>query len=94
MTTSISVEDLEYDLPDGSIATHPVTPRSSAKLLVVDADGFLHKHVSELPSLLPKNALLVVNETAVLPARFVTRKWRLAERLKDFSCNNTTPFGK
>jgi S-adenosylmethionine:tRNA ribosyltransferase-isomerase len=82
VTTSISVEDLEYDLPDGSIATHPVTPRSSAKLLVVDADGFLHKHVSELPSLLPKNALLVVNETAVLPARFVTRKVETGGRVE------------
>ena len=74
MTTLIRVEDLEYNLPKGSIATHPVTPRSSAKLLVVNGDVFLHKHVSDLPSLLPKNALLVVNETAVLPARFVTRK--------------------
>jgi S-adenosylmethionine:tRNA ribosyltransferase-isomerase len=74
VTTSIRVEDLEYNLPKGLIATHPVTPRSSAKLLVVNADVLLHKHVSDLPSLLPKNALLVVNETAVLPARFVTRK--------------------
>jgi S-adenosylmethionine:tRNA ribosyltransferase-isomerase len=56
------------------IATHPVSPRSSAKLLVVEGDKFLHKQVADLPSILPENALLVVNETAVLPARFVTRK--------------------
>ncbi len=74
MTTSITVEDLEYELPEGRIATHPVTPRSSAKLLVVEPEGFSHQHVYNLPDLLPRDALLVVNETAVLPARFVTRR--------------------
>ena len=72
MTTSIDVEDLKYELPEGLIATHPVSPRSSARMLVVDSDTFLHKQVSDLPALLPKNALLVVNETAVLPARFIS----------------------
>jgi S-adenosylmethionine:tRNA ribosyltransferase-isomerase len=74
VTTSIKVEDLEYELPEWRIATHPVTPRSSAKLLLVESEGFLHKQVCDLPQLLPDNALLVVNETAVLPARFVTQR--------------------
>ena len=82
MTTSISVEDLEYDLPEGLIATQPVTPRSSAKLFVVDSDCFVHKQVSDLPSLLPENALLVVNETAVLPARFVTTRVETGGRVE------------
>ena len=72
MTQSLTVEDLVYALPEGLIATHPVTPRSSAKLLVVGSATLEHKHVIDLPSLLPSNALLVVNETAVLPARFKT----------------------
>ena len=74
MTTIITVEDLEYELPEGRIATHPVTPRSSAKLLVVEQNSFSHQHVFDLPSLLPNGALLVVNETSVLPARFVTSR--------------------
>ncbi|MBT5365904.1 MAG: tRNA preQ1(34) S-adenosylmethionine ribosyltransferase-isomerase QueA [Phycisphaerae bacterium] len=74
MTISITLEDLEYDLPNDCIATHPVSPRSSAKLLVVKNGTFLHKTVSDLASLLPKDALLVVNETAVLPARFKTSR--------------------
>lgn len=72
MKTSLTVEDLEYDLPEGLIATKPVTPRSSAKLLVVEQDTFSHAHVRDLPQLLPAGALLVMNETAVLPARFMT----------------------
>ena len=74
MTRSLTIADLEYDLPEGLIATRPVTPRSSAKLLVVDSDELEHKHVLDLPALLPENALLVVNETAVLPARFKTTR--------------------
>ena len=74
MSTSLSLEDLEYELPQERIATHPVSPRSSAKLLVVEGKEFLHRLVSDLPLLLPKGALLVVNETAVLPARFVARR--------------------
>ncbi len=74
MTKNLSVKDLEYDLPEGRIATHPVTPRSSAKLLVVERECFSHLHIVDLPELLPKDALLVVNETAVMPARFVTRR--------------------
>ena len=70
----LTVEDLEYELPKGCIATHPVTPRSSAKLLVVKDGLFLHKRVSDLATLLPENALLVVNETAVVPARFKTQR--------------------
>ena len=82
MTTSISVEDLEYELPKGMIATHPVTPRSSAKLLVVEPSGFSHRHVFDLPNLMPKGALLVVNETTVLPARFVSRRVETGGRVE------------
>jgi len=72
--TSLTVEDLEYELPVGLIATEPVTPRSSAKLLVVEKETFLHTHVRHLHQLLPTGALLVMNETAVLPARFMTER--------------------
>ncbi len=74
MPTSLKIEDLEYDLPHERIATHPATPRSFAKLLVVEHGSFVDKHVCDLPSLLPEGALLVVNETAVLPARFMAKK--------------------
>jgi len=74
LTRQLTLEDLEYDLPENRIAVEPVTPRSSAKLLVVEEDSFRDFKVSDLPSLLPQNAILVVNETAVLPARFMTTR--------------------
>jgi len=70
----LTIADLAYDLPQEKIATRPVEPRSSAKLLVVREDSFEDCHIHDLPQLLPPDAVLVVNETAVLPARFMTRR--------------------
>ena len=55
------------------IATHPMTPRSSAKLLVVGEPNE-HVCVSDLPSFLPEQYVLVLNETSVVPARFVGQR--------------------
>lgn len=74
LTRQLTIEDLEYELPEHKIATEPVKPRSSAKLLVVGDDALKDFYVRDLPSLLPENAVLVVNETAVLPARFMTTR--------------------
>ena len=43
-------------------------------MLVVEQDENSHHVVSDLPALLPDGAMLVVNETSVLPARFVTHR--------------------
>jgi S-adenosylmethionine:tRNA ribosyltransferase-isomerase len=65
-----------YDLPQHRIATQPASPRDSAKLLVYDTatdtvhlDTFLH-----LEKYLPTDALLVFNDTKVMPARAALRK--------------------
>ncbi len=71
MTEQLTIADLEYDLPQERIATCPVNPRSSAKLLVVHKNSFEDCCMKDFPSLLPENALLVANESAVLPARFM-----------------------
>ena len=63
---------LDYHLPEGRIATHPARPRSSARMLVADESQRLaHQVVADLPTLLAPDDLLVVNETAVMPARFL-----------------------
>jgi len=71
---TLTIEDLTYDLPRDRIATQPASPRSSAKMLVVQPESNEHRSISDLPELLPSGALLVVNETSVLPARFITRR--------------------
>jgi S-adenosylmethionine:tRNA ribosyltransferase-isomerase len=71
---TLTIEDLTFDLPRDRIATQPASPRSSAKMLVVHPEKNEHRIISDLPELLPPGALLVVNETSVLPARFITRR--------------------
>jgi S-adenosylmethionine:tRNA ribosyltransferase-isomerase len=61
--------DFDFTLPDDRIARTPVE-RGTARLLVLDAEGpERHRTVSDLPALLRRGDLLVVNDTRVLPAR-------------------------
>jgi S-adenosylmethionine:tRNA ribosyltransferase-isomerase len=62
---------LEYALPEGAIATHPASPRDSARLMVVGRGGGVPKHllVRDLPEILRPGDLLVRNVTKVIPAR-------------------------
>lgn len=68
--------DFYYDLPKELIAQHPVEPRDSSRLLVYDrkTDTTEHKHFYDLPSLLKKGDVLVINNTRTLPARIVGEK--------------------
>ena len=64
------VDQFDFHLPDELIALRPASPRDSARMLVVGADGALtHAHVRDLPSFLGPGDALVLNDTKVFPAR-------------------------
>ncbi len=65
-----------YDLPSELIAQEPAEPRDSARLLCVGRkNGKISHHIfNELPQLLKKGDLLVVNNSKVLPARLIGHK--------------------
>ncbi len=65
------MSDVLYDLPERAIAQNPAQPRDAARLLVDrgPTKGVEHRHVRDLPQLLQRGDLLVVNDTRVLPAR-------------------------
>ena len=77
---------LTYDLPPELIAAHPAPDRESARLLVVDDEpGRLeHAFIRDLPERLPEGALLVVNDTKVLPARLLGRKAQSGGKVEVF----------
>lgn len=71
----VRVEEFDYELPQDRIATVPAEPRDAARLLVYDraTDRVEHRVVGDLPDLLRRGDLLVVNDTRVVP-------WRLRGR--------------
>ncbi len=68
--------DLSYDLPPELIAQHPADRRDASRLLVLDrATGEIqHATFDQISRYVPACALLVVNETRVVPARFEARR--------------------
>jgi S-adenosylmethionine:tRNA ribosyltransferase-isomerase len=66
----VKVSELDYDLPPELIAQHPVERRDESRLLVYErsSGNVRHRVFRELPDELGE-ALVVVNDTRVLPAR-------------------------
>src|SRR6202011_1170480 len=65
----------DFELPAGSIALRPASPRDSARMLIVQPDGVLRdRNVSDLPLLLEPGDQLVVNDTRVIAAQLKGRR--------------------
>src|SRR6266508_1267268 len=71
---NLTIDDFEYDLPNGLIAQHPSKARSASRLLRVGAGTIADRHFSELPDLLAPGDLLVFNDTKVIKARLFGKK--------------------
>ncbi|MDP1731538.1 MAG: tRNA preQ1(34) S-adenosylmethionine ribosyltransferase-isomerase QueA [Devosia sp.] len=77
------VDDFDFDLPPDHIALHPVEPRDSARMLVVQPGRPLaDRHVTDLLDLLRPGDVLVVNDTKVLPAELAGTRIRGENRAK------------
>lgn len=61
--------DFDYHLPDELIARYPLAVRSSSRLLHVQGDTLADLNFTDLPDLLNKGDLLVLNDTKVMKAR-------------------------
>src|SRR6478736_5864724 len=67
----------DFALPADRIALRPVSPRDSARLLVVKPGktaGFEDHRISDLPGLLRAGDCLVVNDSKVIAARLHGRR--------------------
>ena len=73
----MDVSLFDFELPDAQIALRPASPRDSARLMVVQADGSLiHRSVRDLPDYLRPGDALLVNDTRVIPARLHGQRLR------------------
>lgn len=67
--------DFHFDLPDELIAQYPADRRTESRLLCVNRDGALRDaRFTDTENLLKPGDLLVLNNTQVLPARFLGQK--------------------
>jgi len=65
----------DFELPAGSIALRPASPRDSARMLIVQPDGvLLDRVVADLPHWLEAGDQLVVNDTKVIAAKLSGRR--------------------
>lgn len=77
--TTVDIYDIsayDYELPEELIAQYPVEPRDRSRLLVVDrkTGNLEHRVFYEIPDYLKAGDVLVLNDTKVIPARFLGRK--------------------
>ena len=67
------VDLFDYDLPEELIAQEPLRPREAARLLHVGKD-LTDRHVADLPDYFANGDVVVLNDTRVLPTRFLARR--------------------
>jgi S-adenosylmethionine:tRNA ribosyltransferase-isomerase len=91
VTATLSLAELEFHRPATLGAASPPevrgVPRDQVRLLVSDSAGHRHAHFRDLPGLLEPGDLLVVNESATLPASLPA-----AGRLGEFRLNLSTRY--
>ena len=66
---NISIEDYNYPLPDERIAKYPLSERDASKLLILKDNKISSSHFNKISDFLPKDSLLIFNETKVVRAR-------------------------
>jgi len=87
---SVSISEYRYVLPESRVPDRPLDNREDSKLLIYKQGAISERVFSHLPDFIPDKALLVFNNSKVIPARlhFVTSTAAMIEVL----CLN--PVGK
>lgn len=72
----MKLADFDYHLPANNIAQFPCQRRDGSRLMVIDraARTFHHTQFSQIGEFLPAHAMLVLNDTKVMPARLIGKK--------------------
>ena len=88
----MKTSDFDYFLDEKLIARRPAARRDQSRLMRVNraTDGVSHHVFADLIDLLRSDDLLVVNDTRVIPARFVCRRASGA-RIEGLFCREPSP---
>jgi S-adenosylmethionine:tRNA ribosyltransferase-isomerase len=85
---------LDDEVPKRLVAQEPLRHRADARLMVIDRgrQEIEHRHVRDLPHLLPAGDRLVLNDTKVIPAQLAGRRTQTGGRWQGLFLH-TTPEG-
>lgn len=86
----IDLRDYEYTLPEERIAKFPLEKRDHSQVLHYQKGEIRHFHFYDIPDLLPEDALLVYNDTKVIPARLIFQR-ETGARIEIFLLAPTAP---
>lgn len=70
----ISIDQYTYNLPTEKVAKYPLEERDQSRLLHFQHDTIEDKNFSDLPALIPNDAMLLFNNTKVIRARLPFQK--------------------
>jgi len=72
-STALSLSDYDYALPRHLVAKYPLAARETSRMMVLDrpTNQIKHHQFNQLPMFLKPGDLVVMNNTRVLPARFL-----------------------
>lgn len=89
----MKLSDFKYNLPKTVIAKHPVEPRDSARLMVLDRENqtIEAKKFSDIIDYMSRGDVLVVNETKVMQARLYGQKERTNAKIEVFVLRELNP---
>jgi len=75
-STELLTSSYDFHLPNELIASHPASPRDSAKLLVYDrkTDTITHAIFRDFENFIPKKCAIIFNDTKVIKARLYGKK--------------------
>jgi S-adenosylmethionine:tRNA ribosyltransferase-isomerase len=71
---NIAINNFDYDLPENRIAQYPVRERDNSKLLLFDGQNISSDVFRNIDRYIPKESLLVFNNTRVIRARLFFQK--------------------
>lgn len=77
MSNDLDLSSYDFTLPNDLIATEPVKPKENAKLLIYHNGKITHTTFYELFNYIPKDYLIVLNDTKVINARLFVNKLSL-----------------
>lgn len=77
MSKDLDLSSYDFTLPNDLIATEPIKPKENAKLLIYHNGKITHTTFYELFNYIPKDYLVVLNDTRVINARLFVNKLSL-----------------